>query len=92
MLNRLHLWPVYFLVICSPGSSHIDERIIMVAAGFMNAVLNWFVNIDSVYSVLKLFTGLAIATLMAWKLTVAIVINKAINAPITKTPAPMLMR
>ena len=45
-----------------------------------------------IHSVRKLFTGLATAALIAWKLIVIIVISKASNALHTKTPAPMLMR
>ena len=43
------------------------------------------------YSVLRLFTGLAIAAFIAWKLIVMIVITIATNVDIRNTPAPMLM-
>ena len=44
------------------------------------------------YSVLNDFTGLAIAALMAWKLTVTIVIAIAITDANTKIPGPILTR
>ena len=43
------------------------------------------------YSVLKLFTGLAIAAFIAWKLIVMIVIRTAIVAEMINTLAPMLI-
>ena len=41
------------------------------------------------YSLLKLFTGFAIAAFIAWKLIVIIVMNNATTALIIKTPAPI---
>src|SRR6185503_2703295 len=43
------------------------------------------------YSVLKLFTGFAIAALISWKLIVSNAINNAIDAVITNTVHPILV-
>ena len=47
---------------------------------------------DVLHSVRKLFTGLAIAALIAWKLIVMNAINAAINPAMTNTHQGMLMR
>ena len=46
---------------------------------------------DHLYSVLKLLTGLAIAALIAWKLTVSKAIIIAKNPATKKTSQPMLI-
>jgi len=48
--------------------------------------------IHHLHSVLKLFTGFAIAAFIAWKLIVIIVITIAVTAEIINTLGPMLMR
>src|ERR1700730_804228 len=44
------------------------------------------------YSVLKLFTGLATAALIAWKLTVSTAMQRAIAAVIRNTSQPIFVR
>ncbi len=58
---------------------------------FKNQKAATFLTFDFIhlYSVLKLFTGLAIAAFIAWKLTVSNVIKRAPNAETTKTHIEM---
>lgn len=48
---------------------------------------NW-----NIYSVRRLFTGLAMAALIAWKLTVSNAINKAVIPAIANTDQLMVVR
>ena len=50
-------------------------------------LLNFHIIILSHYSLLKLFTGLATAAFIAWKLTVINAINADIHPAITNTHA-----